>query len=187
MSFFVTLASGRNFDFANPQPEMICLDDVVHHLSRENRWANNIEPVSFTVAQHSMVVASACRLPQSRPYALLHDVSEMVTRDLPTPLKRFLRALGADLEAFEQDLMRDAVYPAFGLPPPGPAIVGDLKCADAIALATEWRDIVKGRSGQWAPTAKPLTTRLRWIPQPMVEERFRQQLELHLRPFGKVI
>ncbi len=186
MTFFVTLASGRDFVFAKPTPEMICLDDLVHHLSRENRWANNIEPVSFTVAQHSMLVAAACRLPQSLPYALLHDASEMVTRDLPTPLKGFLLSLGADLVAFERRMMREAVWPAFGLPLPSSAIAQDVHNADAIALATEHRDIVKGRSDTWRPTAKPLSMPIRFMTQPKVEEMFRLKLQSALRPFGMV-
>lgn len=186
MSFFITLASGRDFHFAKPTPAMICLDDIVHHLSRESRWANNIEPISYTVAQHSLLVASACRLSQSLPYALLHDVSEMVTRDLATPFKGFLLSLGADLVAFERHLMRDAVYPAFGLPHPSSEIAQDVHNADAIALATEYRDIVKGRSTSWRPSAKPMTMPVKFMTQPKVEEIFKRKLQSALRPFGKV-
>lgn len=186
MSFFVTLASGRDFHFANPTPAMICLDDVVHHLSRENRWYNNIEAVSFTVAQHSLLVASACRLPQSLPYALLHDTLEMVSRDLPTPFKGFLRELGADIIGWESRTMRAAVYPAFGLPLPSNSIAQDVDQADQIALATEYRDVVKGRSDTWRPTAKPLSFPIRFMTQPKIEEMFRLKLQSTLRPFGTV-
>lgn len=186
MTFFKTLASGIDFHFANPTPDMICLRDIVHHLSRENRWGNNIDPVSYTVAQHSLLVAQACRLPQSRPYALLHDAVEMVTRDLATPFKGFLAQLGADIVAYERLVLNDAVYPAFGLPRPDSAINEDVDLADQIVLATEYRDIVAGRSREWAPRARPLATRIRFMPQPVVEEKFQLALESALRPFGKV-
>ncbi|MFP9138726.1 hypothetical protein ACLI1C_16220 [Devosia sp. XGJD_8] len=186
MTFFVTLSSGRDFHFADPTPAMFCLDDIVHHLSRENRWFNNIEAVSYTVAQHSLLVASACRLPQSLPYALLHEALEMVTRDLSTPFKGFLLSLGVDLVAYERRVLRDAVYPAFGLPQPTSAIAQDVDNADAIALATEFRDIVKGRSEAWRPKAKPLSMPVRFMTQPKVEEVFRLKLQSALRPFGKV-
>ena len=186
MTFFVTLSSGRDFHFANPTPAMICLDDVVHHLSRENSWYNNVEAVSFTVAQHSLLVASACRLPQSLPYALLHDTLEMVSRDLSTPFKGFLLSLGADIIAWERRALRDAVWPAFGLPHPTPEIAQDVDKADAIAMATEHRDVVKGRSSSWRPTAKPLAMPIKFMTQPRVEEVFKLKLQSALRPFGKV-
>ena len=186
MAFFKTLASGRDFYFANPSPEMICLRDIVHHLSRENRWGNNIEFPSYTVAQHSLLVAQLCRLPQSRPYALLHDAVEMVTRDLATPWKGFLAELGADVVAYERRVLNEAVYPAFALPKPSSEINADVDMADQVALATEYRDVVAGRSRDWAPPAKPHSGRIRYMPQPMVEEKFHLALASALRPFGKV-
>lgn len=186
MTFFKTLASGRDFYFADPRPEMICLSDIAHHLSRENRWGNNIEFTSYSVAQHCLLVAQICRLPQSRPYALLHDAVEMVTRDLATPWKGFLAVLGADVVAYEHRVLNDAVYPAFGLPRPSHEIAADVDIADQVALATEYRDVVAGRSAVWAPKAKPLPTRIRFMAQPVVEEKFRIALAGALRPFGKV-
>lgn len=186
MAFFKTLASGRDFYFADPRPEMICLRDIVHHLSRENRWGNNIEFPSYSVAQHSLLVAQTCRLPQSRPYALLHDAVEMVTRDLATPWKGFLAELGADVVAYERRVLNEAVYPAFGLPRPGSEINADVDQADQVALATEYRDVVAGRSRDWAPRARPLPNRIKFMTQPVVEEKFQLALEAALRPFGKV-
>lgn len=183
MPFFTTLASGRNFRFSQPTPDMICAEDLAFHLSRENRWSNNVEPVSFSVAQHMLVVAQACRLPQSRAYALLHDGAEMVTRDLSTPFKGFLLMLGADVPAYDRRVLNEAIYPAFGLPKPTEAIARDVHEADQIALATEFRDIVKGRNGDWAPTAKPMSTRIKWRPQPDIEAEYRKALEGAVRSF----
>jgi 5'-deoxynucleotidase YfbR-like HD superfamily hydrolase len=185
MPFFMTLASGRDFYFSRPAPEMVSLRDIAHHLSRLNRWRENIEWPSYSVAQHSMLVAQTCRLPQSRPYALLHDAPEMITGDNITPWKGFLLSLGTDLVAYEHRVLKEAIYPAFGLPPPTPEINADVHNADQAALATEFRDVVAGR-GSFQPKAKPLSTRIRFMTQPMVEERFRLALEGALRPFGKV-
>lgn len=185
-AFFKTLASGRDFDFASPSPDMICLRDIVHHLSRENRWANNIEFPSYTVAQHALMVAQLCRLPQSRPYALLREAATMLTRDLPGPWKGFLSELGADVVAYERKVLNEAVYPAFGLPRPTREIAGDVDMADQIAFATEYRDVVAGRSNAWAPTVKPASTRIKFMTQPIVEEKYHLALEAALRPFGKV-
>ncbi|MCR6672163.1 hypothetical protein [Devosia ginsengisoli] len=186
MTFFMTLASGRDFHFAKPTPDMICLRDIAHHLSRHNRWRENIEWPSFSVAQHSLLVAQACRLPQSRPYALLHDAPEMITGDNITPWKGFLLTLGVDLVAYERRILNEAIYPAFGLPSPAPAIAADVHEADQIALATEFRDVVAGRSGNFMPKARPLPTRIKFMTQPVVEEKFLLALEGALRPYGKV-
>lgn len=186
MPFFKTLASGRDFYFANPQPDMICLRDVAHHLSRLNRWGENIEWPSYSVAQHSLVVAQACRRPDSRPYALLHDAPEMITGDNITPWKGFLLTLGADMVAYERRIMNDAIYPAFGLKPPSSEIAADVHNADQIALATEYRDVVAGRSNDWAPKAKPLSGRIKFMAQAAVEEKFLLALEGALRPFGRI-
>lgn len=186
MPFFKTLASGRDFYFANPTPDMICLRDIAHHLSRISRWGGNVEPVSYTVAQHCLLVAQACRLPQSRPYALLHDAVEMVIGDMVTPLKGFLLTMGADMVAYEHRVLNEAIYPAFALPKPSEAINADVHQADQVALATEYRDIVAGRSSDWRPKAPPLPNRISFMPQPKVEERFLIALEGALRPFGKV-
>lgn len=182
--FWINTASGRTFDFANPLPSMISLDDIVHHLSRESRWANNIEFASFTVAQHTLVAASACRLVSSRPYVLLHDAPEAYIRDLATPWKLWLIDQGADVVGLERRILHEAIYPAFNLPLPSQAILEDVHRADQIALATEYRDVVKGKSEHWAPTAPPLAGRIRFMAQPKVEEAFRKALQGALRPFG---
>lgn len=182
--FWINTASGRCFDFVSPRPDMICLDDIVHHLSREGRWSGNIEFTSFSVAQHTLIASTACRLLSSRPYVLLHDAPEAYIRDLATPWKQWLIDQGADVVGLERRILEQAIYPAFNLPPPSPAILADVHQADAIALATEYRDVVKGKSDNWAPTAQPLPGRIKFMPQPKVEETFRKALEGALRPFG---
>lgn len=181
-----TMPSGLIFDFAAPSPDMIRLEDVVHVLARLNRWGGNIEPVSYSVAQHSLLVAQACRLPQSRPYALLHDAAEAYIGDLPTPFKLWLAHAGADIAGLERRILTQAVFPAFGLPSPSAAVYADVHEADQIALATEHRDVVRGRHRDWAPTARPLANREKFMPVPKVEELFRLALDGALRPFGRV-
>ena len=182
--FWINTASGRCFDYADPRPDMICLNDIVHHLSRESRWGNNIEFASFVVAQHSLIVASACRLVASRPYALLHDAPEAYIRDLATPWKLWLIDQGADVVGLERKILHQAIYPAFNLPLPSQAILEDVHNADQISLATEYRDVVKGKSEHWAPSAPALPGRIKFMPQAKVEEAFRKALEGALRPFG---
>lgn len=176
-------ASGHVFDFANPETAHYSIETIAHHLSRENRWANNIEPVSFTVAQHSLLVAAACRLPASRPYALIHDAPEAWTRNLTTPFKLWLAGQGADIVALERRIFT-AILKAFGLPGPTAEIYADVHQADQIAVATEWRDIVRGRdAASWEPRARPIGIRIKFMTQPDIEATYRAALESALGPF----
>ena len=185
-AFHKTMPSGRMFNFADPQPDQVCLDDIVHALARTNRWGGNIEPVSYSVAQHSLVVAQAVRLPQSRVHALLHDAAEAYIGDLPTPFKLWIADAGADILGLEMRILYGAIFPALGVEPPSPEIARDVHDADQVALATEFRDIVKGRHADWSPKAPPLKTRIRFQPTPKVEDDFRAALEGALRQLGKV-
>lgn len=185
--FWKAMPSGVAFDFIDPRPEMVRLDDIVHGLSRTNRWGGNIEPITYTVAQHSLLTASACKLPQSRIYALLHDAAETYIGDIPTPLKLWIVDAGADIVALEKTILFQAVFPAFGLPKPSSDIYADVHNADQVALATEYRDVVKGRHPDFVPRADPLKTVVKFMPTPKVEEQFRLALEGALRPFGKAV
>ncbi len=180
-AFYKTMPSGLAFNFADPQPDMISLDDIVHVLARTNRWGGNLEPVSFSVAQHSMIVSSACILPDARPYALLHDAAEAYIGDLPTPFKLWIANAGVDIIGLEMQILYGAIFPALGIDPPGSAIAQDVHNADQIALATEDRDVVKGRHDVFRPKAPPLKTRIKFMPIPKVEEDFRAALDAGLR------
>ena len=48
-------------------------------------------------------------------------------------------------------------------------------------MATEWRDVVKGRNGDWSPQGKPLPAAIRYKPQPKVEEEYATALRRELQ------
>ena len=183
-TFRKVMPSGRDFNFADPQPDMICLDDIVHCLARTNRWGGNIEPMSYSVAQHSLVTASAVKRPASRVYALLHDAAEAYIGDLPTPFKLWVADAGADIIGLEMRILYGAIFPALGIEPPSPEIAADVHDADQAALATEFRDIVKGRNESWSPKAPPLKTRIKFQPVVMVEDAIRAALRGALQPYN---
>lgn len=180
------MPSGMQFDLNDPRPEMVRLGDIVHMLTRINRWGGNIEPVSYSVAQHSLAMASACTLPAARPYALLYNAPVAYVGELRTAAKLWAVANGADFTALEKRVLYHAILPAFGLKPPTAAIGIAVDAAAQASLATELRDMVAGRPPDWHPAAKPLTSKLKFTPQPKVEEQFRLALEGALRPYGKV-
>lgn len=169
-------------DFDNPTPAMISLDEIVSRLTREG--ANNIEPVSYSVAQHCMLVASACKLPASRPYALLHDTAKCWIGDFDSPFQRWLVGQGADVVALNRKILA-ATWQKFGLPSPTHDITTDIDHADMRAYATEYRDIVRTRHDAMKPQVPPLAATIGWKPQPKIEEQYRLALETALRPFAR--
>jgi hypothetical protein len=82
--------SGLILDLKDPQPESICLLDIVMGLSREGRWANQRKR-QITVAEHTVVGFTICSWQTNKPEVLkgwlLHDATEAYMRDIPKPLK----------------------------------------------------------------------------------------------------
>lgn len=175
-------ASGIVFDFARIAPAMIAERDLIHHMSRIGCWGGNIEFASYSMAQHALVVMSACRLPASRPYALLNAVPASYLGWTDPAMKLWLADQGAELMSLEHKIFV-AVLERFGVPRPNSDIFADVHEAEHRTEATEWRDVVKGKAGAWAPTGKPLASVIRFKAQPKVEEEFALALDRELRPF----
>lgn len=88
--------TGKMFDLENPHPEMICIEDIAHHLSIENRY-NGATRFPYSVAQHSLLVS--LKAPEHlKLEALLHDVEETWYKDFSNPWKRLIKAkIGSEL------------------------------------------------------------------------------------------
>lgn len=80
--------TGKAFHFDEMDPDSICIEDIAHALSNICRFSGHC-PRHYSVAQHSMLVASLC--PENmRLTALLHDATEAYIGDMVTPLKRII-------------------------------------------------------------------------------------------------
>lgn len=100
-------AGGNYFDYADPRPEQITIDDVAGHLSLIARFAGattdlgNGRPVTYSVAEHALhvshIVANVLKRPDLALPALHHDSHEYMLGDWPTPLKRQIRAAGVTI------------------------------------------------------------------------------------------
>lgn len=87
-------------DVRHPDPAKIRLRDLARSLAEQPRWLGMIpRNYSYSVAQHSMLVASFFRQPPDCVYpycvnpryvlaALLHDASEAYLRDIPCYVKQ---------------------------------------------------------------------------------------------------
>lgn len=136
---WILTSSGIEFDYADPQPEMICFEDIATGLSHEARFAGQTHLI-YTVAQHSVLVSKHVP-PEFALEALLHDATEAYCKDIPAPLKAML----PDYKAIERRIDA-AIRVQFNLPPePSPII----KAVDRQMLATERNCLMPLWSTPW--------------------------------------
>lgn len=135
----IQMYSGRYFDFLDVENNEIEIEDVAHALANNCRFGGHCDPF-YSIAEHS-VRASYVTSPEHAYAALMHDSSEAVLQDMPTPIKRILR----DYQLLEERVERFMGL-RFGYEVP---LHAEVKRADVIMLATEKRDL-KPNSDHWA-------------------------------------
>lgn len=143
----IQLASGRYFDFVNPNATPLEIDDLAAGLSRICRYTGQLaidEDEVYTVAQHSVLASENCG-PDCDPYeALMHDRAESVMNDMASPLKQLL----PDYKEIE-DRVETSTGQYYGVEHPMSA---GCKAIDIRMLATEKRDLMPHVEGDttWA-------------------------------------
>ena len=101
--------SGIEFDFTNPKPHSIHIDDIATSLANICRFNGQINH-HYSVAQHSILVAML--VPRELKFAaLMHDAHEAYVGDVASPLK----ALLLDYQRIEERV-QGVVRARFGLP-----------------------------------------------------------------------
>lgn len=123
--------SGEHFNFINPRPEQICIDDIACGLSNICRFTGQLNEF-YSVAQHS-VLASHIVPPEFAFEALMHDAQEAYLGDVSSPLKGLL----PDYRRIER-VVEMVIRMNYGLPAVMSSVV---KHADLTLLATERRDL----------------------------------------------
>lgn len=121
--------TGRQYHFLLPRPEEIDILDIAVSCSRESRYAGHSREY-YSVAQHCLYVAelveylfkySGLRVGDSPKneslvmyetvlYFLLHDASEGYLRDMPGPIKKYLK----DYQTLER-VNQSAIYSKFNV------------------------------------------------------------------------
>lgn len=82
---FITLHSGREFNYDRFGPDDIHINDIAHALSHLCRFGGH-GSAFYSVAQHSVLVSQLVP-PQHALWGLLHDATEAYVVDLPRGLK----------------------------------------------------------------------------------------------------
>ncbi len=130
----------KKFDLINPEPEMVCIEDVAHALSNICRFNGHCKSF-YCVAQHSVFVSEICNK-ENALWGLLHDAGETYYGDVITPIKYALK----NKSHFATMKLRidHAVYRHFLMIPQNcywentnDFMPKDVKLADDIMLATE--------------------------------------------------
>ena len=89
---FLGTLSGTNLHFMNPHEDEICLDDIANALSKNCRYAGQINRF-YSVAEHSVLMARYFIDKgefQKAFTALMHDATEAYLVDVPRPIKPHL-------------------------------------------------------------------------------------------------
>lgn len=152
--------SGVRFQFMDPQPEQIVLEDVALALSRACRYGGHTRRF-YSVAEHCCLMSDwVMRQPWGSPAdaltALHHDDAEAYIGDLPRPAKQNI----PQFKAVETGIDR-AVAARFGTAYPLPAW---LKRADTAILVDERSQVMAQSGNRWMiDNHAPLGVRTWWL------------------------
>lgn len=82
--------SGKVFNLLSPDPALITIEDIGHHLARTCRWNGGV-PQFYSVAEHCLRGMWLVEKPGLRLPFMMHDGHEMPLGDVSSPLKELLR------------------------------------------------------------------------------------------------
>ena len=136
MGNYITTYIGKHFEPADPDPEMIQIEDIAHALSFICRGNGHVKTF-WSVGQHCINCANeawARGLPNRMALVcLLHDASECYMSDIPRPFKKEL----PEYRVHEERLM-NMIYEKFlGFP----LTQEEQKCLQEIDDAMLWYDL----------------------------------------------
>lgn len=159
----ITTRSGLYFNFINPDPDTIIIEDIAHALANICRFTGHTKQF-YSVAQHSVLVSEIVE-PEYQLDGLMHDAAEAYIGDISSPLKRRIPQYAAIERTVEY-----AVRYKFGLMLD---LTPAIKKADYVLLATERRDLMAEHDEYWGllDGVQPLPDRIEpWGPERAKEE-----------------
>lgn len=175
---YISVKSGTQFTFMNPQPEQIHIGDIAHSLGMQCRYNGHCSEF-YSVAEHCFHIADwIYAKTQNKRLALeglLHDASEAYLCDIPRPIKPYLDPHYGNLE----NLIERAIARRFNLTLPWNAYV---KEADSRIVLDEYKVLFEAELGPctWTlPYDEPLKHVIQcWDPKTSKEKFL--QLYYHL-------
>ncbi len=167
--------SGKSFDLLNPEPKMVCIEDIAHSLAYQCRYTGHTRKF-YSVAQHCALMAMNEDLPGEPLQKLLHDAAEAYLGDMAKPWKGLLRVeIQGTLQTnshyisvgdFEGGI-QEVISLALGIDLSHSA---EVKESDIRMMATEVRDLmpVMPPGFRWGcDVSNPVEeTIIPWLPEP---------------------
>lgn len=89
-NYIIPTFTGKLFDLLEPTEDMICIEDIAHHLSLMNRFCGATK-FPYSVAYHSIFVSNNLS-DNLKLEGLLHDAEEAYIHDLTAPFKELIRS-----------------------------------------------------------------------------------------------
>ena len=140
--------SGKYFDLANPDPNLVCVEDIAAHLGKICRWTGATSEF-YSVAQHSVHVSRLVEDETNEEHlallSLLHDAHEAYTGDISRPMKVLI---GVKRMRAIENRIQEAIMEHFGLFD-WASMEHVWKESDNIALFTERRDFMRDQTVAW--------------------------------------
>ena len=130
---------GHYFNFLTPETSKFSIRTIAHALSNICRF-NGHTRAHYSVAEHCVHVARLCP-DEHKLSGLLHDAAEAFVGDVASPLKQLL----PEYKVIEQRVEAE-IFKRFALPS---KLHQSVKHADLVMLATERRDLMPAKGGEW--------------------------------------
>lgn len=137
----IRTVSGRYINMVMLDPETLHIEDIAHALGNVPRFGGHL-PIFYSVAQHSLLVHDLVKDLEKpvRLQALMHDASEALLGDMPSPIKAML----PDYQALEARVML-VMSERFEFDWP---LCPEVKAADKQMLEIEWRELMLNEIGR---------------------------------------
>lgn len=136
---WIETVSGTKFEFQDPKPEMINIEDIAHALSMQCRFTGHTKWF-YSVAEHAIWVSYLVPVHLALE-GLLHDASEAYIADVASPVKQFL----SNYKEMEEKIMA-AISKKYGV---GHPLSAEVKHADLVMLSTEAYDLLPSEGHTW--------------------------------------
>ena len=163
--------TGLKFDILDPQPDMVCIEDIAHSTSQVNRFAGHCK-FPYPVSQHSRLGSYVIEEALALDF-LLHDASEGYIGDMSRPLKHF--SIAGDEYRKVEARVQGVICDVFGINRIEPPQV---KIVDNLMLYAEKEQLMAGVEWdyKWADTDEPADVKI-------VETSFQDNKRLFLERF----
>lgn len=144
----IEISSGAFLNLADPDPSVITIDVISHHLAKVCRYACAVKRM-YSVGEHALLVAAYLEFHEHEPRVILsglhHDDAEAFVGDMTRPLKELL----PEFKVIE-DRLAEAVDRALGFGELGIQIYDPtVKEADVWAMAAEAYYLMPTGGREW--------------------------------------